>query len=291
MIYIDKVYEKSIDINDQVLIDLINSKVVQRLKNVNQLGVPGRWQHGYEFYRYEHSMGVLFLCYKFNLSLEYKIAGLLHDVAHTAFSHVYDYLIENYDENFHDNYIGEYLVKTKEIITILEKYNINYKKIIDLETNFPIIKNKTRLLNLDRLDYTLREFYYFKKDLNVVRDILNNISVSNNNLILSNKLYAQKIYDIYDYFTNNHWGGKKHKSTYYEFTKILKRAIELKLIFYDDFYKTDKYILDILFNSKDLKIKEGIYKLENKQIELLDIKTKKRNLNVLYKENGIIKQI
>ncbi|AIE78503.1 Deoxyguanosinetriphosphate triphosphohydrolase [Bacillus cereus] len=73
---------------DQIVEELIVSKSVQRLKGMHQNGasylINGKWN----VTRFDHSVGVMLLIKKLGGSVEEQIAGLLHDVSHTAFSHV-----------------------------------------------------------------------------------------------------------------------------------------------------------------------------------------------------------
>jgi len=272
----------SFEITEKIIIDLINSKAIQRLKKINQLGLPAKWHYGFQFSRYEHSLGVLYLSYFFNLDLNTKIAAILHDVAHTAFSHVIDYLIENYDEDYHDKNLKSYLEKDKEIITLLIKNNIVVDQFYDMDNNFSFIKRADRLLNLDRLDYTLREYYYMTNNSKKVSDIIDDLTIINNKFVFKNKKYAEELSKIFVDLSKNHWSGAKHKTAYLIFSKILKRALDTKLINLNDFYKTDDYILDILLKSDDPTIKENIQKLESGSFEIIPFKTKYRILDVLY---------
>ena len=53
--------------------------------------------------RYEHSVGVMLLVRRFGASLDEQIAALLHDVSHTAFSHVIDYVFNDHDhQSYHE---------------------------------------------------------------------------------------------------------------------------------------------------------------------------------------------
>ena len=99
----DEVYGK-IEINEPILLELINSKEIQRLKNISQFGIPSEYYHMPSYSRYEHSMGVFLLLRKLNVDLKEQIAGLIHDISHTAFSHVIDWVIgDSTQESFQDS--------------------------------------------------------------------------------------------------------------------------------------------------------------------------------------------
>lgn len=87
---------------EQVLEDLINSKPVQRLRGGHQGGASYLVNPKWNVTRYEHSVGVMLLIRKLGGSLEEQIAGLLHDVSHTAFSHVVDFALDQKAENYHE---------------------------------------------------------------------------------------------------------------------------------------------------------------------------------------------
>ena len=72
----DAVYGEE-EINESVLVDLIISKSVQRLKEISQFGMPDEYYYKKGFSRYEHSLGVMILLRRLNASLEEQIAGLL----------------------------------------------------------------------------------------------------------------------------------------------------------------------------------------------------------------------
>jgi hypothetical protein len=86
MILKDPLYG-SFKIKEKVLLDLLKSQPVQRLKGVSQQGFPKReTKTDFPiFTRYEHSVGVMLLLRRLNASVEEQVAGLIHDVSHTAF--------------------------------------------------------------------------------------------------------------------------------------------------------------------------------------------------------------
>lgn len=72
---------------EPVLRDLVNSRLLQRLKGIHQAGAAYLVWPKWNVTRFEHSIGVMLLIRRLGGSLEEQAAGLLHDVSHTAFSH------------------------------------------------------------------------------------------------------------------------------------------------------------------------------------------------------------
>lgn len=69
---------------------------MQRLKGISQFRIPDKYYFKDNYSRFEHSIGVMVLLGKLGASQEEQIAGLLHDVSHKAFSHVYDWVVVDY---------------------------------------------------------------------------------------------------------------------------------------------------------------------------------------------------
>ena len=68
------------EIKEEVLIELLNSQAIQRLKNIDQAGyAKGFFPHSRN--RFDHSVGVFLLIRKYGGSLEEQMAGLIHDVS------------------------------------------------------------------------------------------------------------------------------------------------------------------------------------------------------------------
>jgi uncharacterized protein len=289
----DKVYG-SFKITDPILIELLKSKAVLRLKKIRQQGLPKDWLYGFEFSRYEHSVGVLLLLKKLNASLKEQVAGILHDVSHMAFSHLYDYLIENYDESHGDNIFYDFLKKDKEIKSILKKYNLSLKEIYDFSA-FSLLEKDAPNLCADRIDYTLRECYYFKNDKKTINLILDNLIVKDNEIIFKNKKAAFSFYKIYKYFSENHWGGEIHIYRYNLFIECLNIGLEKKVISLKDFYKTDDYIIEKIIKIKDPLILNNLNLLNNKNLKIpknhFMFKGKKRFVNPKYILNKDIKRV
>lgn len=165
MYIFDKIYG-GFEVNEPVLQEIIKCKTFQRLADINM----GSWtpqnpflSAGYS--RYEHSIGVFLLLRKYGASVMEQIAGLIHDVSHTAFSHLSDRLFgddgsaqsSEYQDSVHDNF-----VKNSEIAGILEHYGYDVDQILD-DRNFPLKENSLPDLCADRMDYGLRATVHLKR--------------------------------------------------------------------------------------------------------------------------------
>lgn len=256
----DNVYGEE-EIREQVLIDLINSKAIQRLKGISQYGLPEEYYHLPCFSRFDHSIGVMILLRRLNASLEEQIAGLLHDVSHTAFSHTIDWVFDNsMKEDFQDkNLLG--FIEGPEIKEILEKHGFIPKKIADIEKFF-LLERPAPNLCADRVDYTLREIVLLhnKKDANFILKSLINFNMN----IVFTSLEASKLFTKYYVgFEKNHWNGDESKMQWHILANILKKALSNKIISLNDFEKDDSYIINILLRSNDDEILEKLKILKN----------------------------
>lgn len=256
----DKIYgEEKIDEN--VLIDLINSDSVQRLKRISQFGLPEEYYHLPCFSRFDHSIGVMILLRRLNAGLEEQIAGLLHDVSHTAFSHTIDWVIgDPIKEDHQDRTLLEF-IEGPEIKGILEGYGFDPKKIANIKS-FSLLEKHAPDLCADRVDYTLREIalLHNKKDVDL---ILKNLINFKGNIVF-NSLEATRLFTKYYVdFNRNHWCSSRAKMRWHLLAGILKKALSQKIITLSDFKKDDFYIINILLKSKDNEILENLTLLKN----------------------------
>ena len=107
----DRVYGVQ-KIEENVILDLINSNSLKRLKDISQLGMPDTYLSFPGFSRYEHSLGTMILLKKLGATLEEQVAGLLHDISHTPFSHVIDWVVgDPTKEDYQDKIFQEFLEK------------------------------------------------------------------------------------------------------------------------------------------------------------------------------------
>jgi len=256
----DLVYGEE-DTNEEVLIDLINSKSIQRLKHLSQFGIPDEYYHKKTFSRYEHSLGVLILLRRLNASLKEQIAGLLHDVSHTAFSHVIDWVIGKPEkEDYQDEILPE-VIKNSEIPAILEKHNINYKDLLNFD-NFTLLERETPSLCADRIDYALREMFYENETISI-KEIFSDLNSKDGQIFFRKKEVAEIFAKEYSKLQKEHWGGNEAKARYHILAEALREGLRNKIINISDMMKTDNEVIKILSDSNDDKIIKNLTLLKN----------------------------
>ena len=233
------------DVKEEVLLELIDSYPVQRLKNASQHGFPkNETALTFETYsRYEHSIGVMLLLRRLNASLEEQVAGLLHDVSHTAFSHIIDWVMGDPTKgDYQDSALSGY-IKNSEIASILSKHGYNIDRISNLEDNgcFRLLERKMPDLCADRIDYALRDSRYF---LGVdTRECVEDLIVDDGEIVFGSRKTAEDFAKYYARCQKEYWSGNEAMLRYYFISKALKEALEKKIITMPDLYKDETYLI------------------------------------------------
>ena len=263
MIISDTLYGKTV-VNERILVELIRSPSVQRLKDISQYGIPDPYYHMKNYSRYEHSLGVMILLHRLGVSLEEQVAGLLHDVSHLAFSHVIDFLygqgkkgIEDHQDSIHTAYIRQ-----TEIPFLLKKHGFTLGNIFSYD-DFPILEKNQPEICADRVDFALREFKYWLNPP-IVEQCLKSLMVFKNQLVFNSVQSAWLFAVNYLELQTRHWGGYEAMMRYYLFSKVLQRAIENKEISKKDLFGSEKPIIGCLEKSPDKKIREILILLRKK---------------------------
>lgn len=257
---------------DKVLEELILSKPVQRLKGVHQGGASYLVNEKWNITRFDHSIGVMLLIKKLGGTVEEQIAGLLHDVSHTAFSHVVDFVFDNVAEDYHEK-IYSNVIKNSEIPSILSKYDYNYKEILFDESKWTLLEQSAPELCADRVDYTLRDmFEYGHISFEEVQDFLSNL------IVIDGKMYLQSI-DIAEWFVNTYY--KEVIDFFMDplniygndiLAKTLKLSLAKKLISIDDFLCEDEEVINKIKSSKDNEV-QGLLKQLHQNVHVIEDRT------------------
>lgn len=162
-----------IHVDQPVILSLINSKEMQRLRRIKQLGGTHLVYQCAEHSRFCHSLGVYFIVRKmiFNSEvgkylndydkLAVMCAALLHDIGHGPFSHSF----EGVFTFSHEKYTIRLINGKSEVHDILEKFDQGFSKVVSMiiEKTHPnkiLIQMISSQLDADRMDYLLRDSYF-----------------------------------------------------------------------------------------------------------------------------------
>jgi hypothetical protein len=267
---VDKIYGK-FNIEEPVLLALIDSEALQRLKDISQFGVPNDYLHEANgFSRYEHSLGVFCLLRKLKASQEEQLAGLLHDVSHLAFSHVVDYVfLENAgDETYQDLRHQEEILSPK-ISKILLNYGYEPKKISDLNS-FTLLDREIPSLCADRIDYCLREL-----PIEESRKLSNCLTVVENKIVFNNKQSATQFANDFLNLQTKWWGSQHNYTCYLLFSHMLKIALEKRIIHESDLLKTESLIWKKIVKAKNKKIENILNILRSNKFDRVSFTNEK----------------
>jgi hypothetical protein len=266
MILTDKIYG-TFSITDPAVVELVESPTFVRLKGIWQNGLPPRYLgkkiRSWTCTRYEHSVGVYLLLRKLGAGREEQIAGLLHDISHMAFSHAYDWIMEDYQKS--DTHVQsqdkrhESYIKSTEIYGVLLKHKLDADKVIG-HTKFPLLDRDLPELCADRIDYCLREL-----DADISKEIAGSLTVyKGDTIVFRNESLALKFARIFLDRNRNNWASYESASRFHILARTMRYAMGKGYISPSDFTGTDEEALRKIEPHKDDK-----YIMRNLEILLL----------------------
>jgi HD superfamily phosphohydrolase len=199
---------------------ILNTKHVQRLRNIQQLGLVDHVYPGANHTRFEHSIGTMHMASVIgrSLSLEedgirkIRLAGLLHDVGHSAFSHAVENVLKR-NPHLQPDILGKKFIRheafSKDIISRIlpqDNYIARYvesefaadpfdffDEISNIATGDARSISKPCLAQIiagdvdaDRIDFLLRDSYHTGVSFGLVDvdQIIGSLMIKDGNVVL-----------------------------------------------------------------------------------------------------------
>lgn len=244
-------------INHPCLQELLNSPVMQRLKNIDQSGPYAHYGYCKFFSRYEHSLGVLALVQKANRDFAEQVAALLHDASHTVFSHLADTLYKTKDKShsYQDSIHLKYL-ETQGVEFIINKFGLTINEINPDNPKFKALEQELPYLCADRIQYTIHTGLLFNEiNPQEAQKIIHDLEFKNNTWLFKTLESAQRFAYLSLTFTKKFWDSPLNSAIYDCYTKILEHALQDKTISHSDIhYGTDDQIITMIHASKNPEI-------------------------------------
>jgi len=154
---------------------IIDTPIFQRLRRIRQLSGAHLIYPGAQHTRFEHSLGVMHIASMAGQALAEKgvvsfddiqnlrLAGLLHDIGHGPFSHLFEEIFEEKRKISHEDLGRDIILKT-EIGDIISKNGFDKKLITKLafgDSKFQFMNEIiSGALSADIMDYLLRDGYF-----------------------------------------------------------------------------------------------------------------------------------
>ena len=263
----DSVYGE-FEIAEPVILELIQSPSMRRLKGVDQAGYFEPHFPGTSHTRFEHSLGVYHLLNIYGAPLEEQIAGLLHDISHSAFSHCIDYILQEWDQKYHSyqDDIHEEFIKSTEIPDVLSRYGIDIGYILN-DANFPLKENDIPDICADRIDYSLRTGIHIKEiDRSDIKSILSHLKAKNEKWIFDDFEAAAEYARFFLKLNDLYYSGLPSAIMFKTVGDYISYSLNKRYISKDDLYSTDKEVLVKIaeFHNKDERLKLLWDRMNNK---------------------------
>jgi hypothetical protein len=227
------------EIAQPVLIDLMSAQAMRRLRGVLQHGITAVIGLTQPVTRFDHSVGVMLLVRRLGGALEEQIAALLHDVSHTAFSHVIDYVVDGHDsQSYHEEWKESHLAAS-DVPLILQRHGYDWHDFLH-EDDYALLEQSAPRLCADRLDYFLRD----SRDLGLsslaeVNHALEHLIVSNGRIGVDDVDVAHWLAYTFIAADKASWANFREVGLYEVTARAIKAALQISALTENDFWGTD----------------------------------------------------
>ena len=260
-------------------LSIIDNPIFQRLRRIRQLSGAHLTYPAAQHTRFEHSLGVMHIASQAGHALNEKgilksddieilrLAGLLHDIGHGPFSHLFEEIIQEKKISHED--FGKEVILKSEIGDNLSKNGFDKKLITKIafgDSKFQYMNEiVSGALSADMMDYLLRDGYFSGAEHAKIdhKRITQSLDVHKKKLALERST-------LYSFESMMHSRYQMFKAVYFHKTVrsaevMLLEALRLS----DDEFGftnfnvkefvnlTDEYVLSTLISSKSSKLKRA----------------------------------
>ncbi len=258
---------------------IIDNPIFQRLRRIRQLSGAHLTYPAAQHTRFEHSLGVMHIASQAGQALKEKeilksddidvlrLAGLLHDIGHGPFSHLFEEVLQQ--KNFSHEDFGKEIILKSEIGDSLSKNGYDKKLITKVAFGDSKLCYMNEIisgaLSADIMDYLLRDGYFTGAE---------HAQIDHKRITQSLDIYKKKLAlersALYSFESMMHSRYQMFKAVYFHKTV---RAAEVMLLealrLSDDEFGftsfnineyvklTDEYVLSNLISSKSSKLKRA----------------------------------
>ncbi|NNL58694.1 MAG: HD domain-containing protein, partial [Nitrosopumilus sp.] len=260
-------------------LSIIDNPIFQRLRRIRQLSGAHLTYPAAQHTRFEHSLGVMHISNQAGNALREKgiiksddieilrLAGLLHDIGHGPFSHLFEEIIHE-KKISHEDY-GKSIILKSEIGDILSKNGLDKKLITKIafgDSKFQYLNEiVSGALSADMMDYLLRDGYFTGAE---------HAKIDHKRITQSLDVYKKKLAlersALYSFESMMHSRYQMFKAVYFHKTVRAAEVMLLEALRLSDdefgftsfkinefVHLTDEFVLSSLTSSKSPKLKRA----------------------------------
>jgi len=260
-------------------LSIIDNPIFQRLRRIRQLSGAHLTYPAAQHTRFEHSLGVMHIASQAGNALNEKeilksddieilrLSGLLHDIGHGPFSHLFEEIIQERKISHED--FGKEIILKSEIGDILSKNGHNKKLVTQIafgSSKFQYLNEiVSGALSADMMDYLLRDGFFTGAE---------HAKIDQKRITQSLDVYKKKLAlersALYSFESMMHSRYQMFKAVYFHKTVRAAEVMLLEALRLSDdefgfttfnlneFVKlTDEYVLSTLISSKSTKLKRA----------------------------------
>jgi len=241
MRWCDRVYGDAA-IDDPGILALIGCPTFQRLRRIRQAGPSSIAFPFKTVTRFEHSLGVYLLLGRLGAGRRERVAGLLHDVSHTAFSHAVDFLVTSEEQDHHERLKPEFL-RRPDLAGALVALGYAPEEFFD-DSVYPLLERPLPWLCADRLDYFFRDgLACGVATPPVVARLLDALTVAEGTIAFADRGSAQEAAGLFAVMNRDWWASPTEAYIYNTFADTLREGMAVGALGEPDLLTDDATIL------------------------------------------------
>ena len=223
MRWTDRVYGDA-TIDDPGVLAVINCPTFRRLEGIKQAGPSAVAFPFKTVTRFEHSLGVYLLLGRLGAGRRERVAGLLHDVSHTAFSHAVDFVVASDEQDHHERLKPEFLDRP-DLAAALAALGFAPAEFYD-DAIYPLLERPLPWLCADRLDYFFRDgLACGVATPAVVARLLGRLVVVGETIAFADLASAREAADLFAVMNRDWWASPTEAYIYNEFADRPPRGV------------------------------------------------------------------
>ncbi len=253
----------------EYLIKFINSMPFQRLIDIKQLGVVHFVFPGGTHSRKAHAIGVATLANRMMLDIKSRypellvtdkeielvtIAGLLHDIGHGPFSHLFEIVMKQYIPDYNHEKVGCSIIRKyfskffedeRDLEFVIDVINGVHTLSEKRKFLYQIVNNNSTGIDVDKFDYYRRDSYNTKVRITCNVDFLSKIFIIYQGEIFYRDIYYDHVFNFFKTRNELHTTVYNHKAVWQielMIIDIFKFLFETKRISVEDILDLDKFI-------------------------------------------------